>query len=48
MTNILYFKFIPNALYRSDAVEVKFLADLADMYINGAVAYDHFGSPNLV
>ena len=43
-----HLKLIPNTFYGSDAVDVEFLPDLADVHINGAVAHDHFGAPDLV
>jgi len=41
-------KLIPHPFYSGNAIQIEFLAYLSNMYINGSVANDHFGSPNLV
>jgi hypothetical protein len=43
----LYFKLISHSFYRSDAINAEFLADLADMYIDSAVANNYIIAPNL-
>lgn len=44
----LQLKLISNPLYRSDAINTQLLPDLADMYVNRAVANDDIVAPNLV
>ena len=42
------FKLISHALHSRDTINAKFLADLADVYVDGAVAHDHFITPYLI
>ena len=44
----LNLKLISHPFYGTDTIQVEFLADFTDMYINGAVAYNYFGAPDSV
>ncbi len=41
-------EFIADAFDGSDAIDAQFLADLADMHIDGTVSNDHIRTPDVV
>ena len=45
---LLQFKLISNTFYGGDTIQIEFLSDFSDMYINGSVAHNDIRSPYLM